>query len=98
RSLRDWSSDVCSSDLCWYLLGEHLWRYQHRRDQRTEPRMSCLADALHNCLLCFGVGASPGVPHTYLDKKTLTIASAPSWRDSHRSEERRVGKEGIARL
>src|SRR6266852_4100291 len=64
-------------------LGQHLWRCQHRRDQRTEPRVSGLADALHNCLLCFGVGASPGVPHTYLDKQTFTIASAPSCRDSH---------------
>src|SRR5699024_11376175 len=92
RSKRDWSSDVCSSDLC----GNHRCISKRKSDfgrfiwrNTMQP-----GDAV-----CTGKGAAPG------SRRRNESADACKFRDCQRrkkrkgirSEERREGKEGRAR-
>src|SRR5699024_11973956 len=83
RSKRDWSSDVCSSDLRRHGLGEFVLELVEGRELSVEVGASLLHPLRGgfesgNCLVRNGAQA-PGAP----------VAA--------RSEERRVGKEGRSR-
>src|SRR5204863_6424731 len=88
RSLRDWSSDVCSSDL---LLDRSLW---YAGDREGGAPVSAVADLeLHvepgQCLELTGSGEGPGIDRTEADRVEQVAKRLPRVR----SEERRVGKE-----
>src|SRR5690349_23229953 len=92
RSLRDWSSDVCSSDLGLgetYRLGRKFARYVVAvdRDEAEGARIAAVADALDHP--CFGQAeAAARDGHSQDDLAVARVL---------RSEERRVGKEGRSR-
>src|SRR5699024_11337279 len=83
RSKRDWSSDVCSSDLVeWHDLAEAMTA--HVRDMADRHR-----DGLHD----FGPRSCETLARTLMARLTddgHTVAAV------ERSEERRVGKGGRA--
>src|SRR5204862_5002972 len=86
RSLRDWSSDVCSSDLLERLYreqGDRLWRAVFLYSGDRELAGDAVAEAFAQAL-----------------RRGDSIESARSWvwhvSFRIRSEERRVGKEGGA--
>src|SRR5207249_5998952 len=96
RSKRDWSSDVCSSDLLLRrgLEGEQrlaLFRVELLRDLEDEPiarvAVTALAEVGHALALEFE------------DLAGLAAGRDPEFHRAveHRSEERRVGKECRAR-
>src|SRR5699024_12187049 len=86
RSKRDWSSDVCSSDL---LAMAHI--------SLDDP----MRNAFHEVMIPARPPAMTSLPQS-VDPNMVVRASAvtrscePSW-SAGRSEERRVGKEGRAR-
>src|SRR5207249_8915980 len=85
RSKRDWSSDVCSSDLGWTRFVSMQNQYNLLRRQDEPELMALCADQ--------GVGL---VPYSPQGKGRL----ARPWGEQSlrsRSEERRVGKEGTFR-
>src|SRR5699024_11784815 len=96
RSKRDWSSDVCSSDLD-YLTGleqsiegsdkvEIVEELTYEvTDDSIDSQITVLADSGANVLF-----NAVSQPH-------LTVAALQKARDLGRSEERRVGKEGGSR-
>src|SRR5262249_57292960 len=89
RLVSDWSSDVCSSDLgAWRRGGGRFRCRAHRRC----PPSSVLA-GLHECSI------TRRIPHAKRRENVTngTLLRAPSPDRSDRSEERRVGKEGVER-
>src|SRR5699024_11330403 len=87
RSKRDWSSDVCSSDL----LHPHLLRQLHRGRQSKVGH----ANVLHHLALASGriaATALKGAPKRPSGVVHLALVGLEV-----RSEERRVGKEGRSR-
>src|SRR5207247_3588984 len=95
RSTRDWSSDVCSSDLDRYRGGGHGQRYP--AVQRSRP---AVADEVVTA-----TRLSPAnEPHSRVIHHTLATDACGVEQPLHvmshhheRSEERRVGKEGSPR-
>src|SRR5204863_7127407 len=97
RSLRDWSSDVCSSDLCG----------RTSRSGALSLRLASAVEALQRRLeIAFGIDQEVGGDDHFvvLGETVLDLdpaVAAPSklhcTRFKARSEERRVGKEGRAR-
>src|SRR3546814_16129771 len=86
--ISDWSSDVCSSDLCWCL------RYASRLNSSVRPRMKLLAVLV----LLLQASASYSQPAEHCP--VLPADSGMTWSykqgpDFGRSEERRVGKECV---
>src|SRR5206468_8026162 len=80
RSDRDWSSDVCSSDLTRFRLNETAG--ENGLDFRSEEQliaMTCPVERLH------------AQPITYEEQPAAF--RVPEGEREHRSEERRVGKE-----
>src|SRR5690606_39531535 len=79
RFSRDWSSDVCSSDL-WYNLG-NLWY-----DKRQYPEaINCWEQSAK---------ADPGFPTVHRNLSLAYHNKLKEKDKAIRSEERRVGKEG----
>src|SRR5699024_11732910 len=95
RSKRDWSSDVCSSDLCggWATA---------RSSSSVGEEARCAVDITHPPLVGSHCGAPQGqlsLPVIHLSRTKMTPRQGVSGRDAAqivRSEERRVGKEGRA--
>src|SRR5690349_23536121 len=81
RSLRDWSSDVCSSDLS--AFGAHRWRWSLH-----------LNAYLSEALIVTGDSAR-ALEHA--DRVLRQARETGSMKYEARSEERRVGKEGGCR-
>src|SRR3712207_8747118 len=84
RYWRDWSSDVCSSDLMLARM-EHFVRQPHGMFLVTGPTGSGKSTTLYSAL------KNINLP----DKKIITIEDPVEYQ--MRSEERRVGKEGRSR-
>src|SRR5207249_8952596 len=82
RSKRDWSSDVCSSDL----VARTIRSLQLSQDGPTTGDLRACAEAAEAAITELG-GAQPG-------DKTMIDALHPAVEAFRRSEERRVGKEG----
>src|SRR5690606_40995388 len=86
RFSRDWSSDVCSSDL----IGENRGQSPISRKLGSEPSFRKLGSEPF-----FKVASARGLPR--VTPRSRTSPSAAAARARHRSEERRVGKEGSGR-
>src|SRR5699024_12106546 len=85
RSKRDWSSDVCSSDLA----------FAHRV---RKPDDAFFIDIADEATASTAVGATDLAPVTvFLEMKPVLTHGRADFRRLHRSEERRVGNEGSAR-
>src|SRR5204862_1023742 len=82
RSLRDWSSDVCSSDLF--------------RDRRSAQQLTGTEGLLSDDGACRKVGRTTRRPREREDVE-LAEESNEAGVGGVRSEERRVGKEGRGR-
>src|SRR5690606_39284015 len=91
RFSRDWSSDVCSSDLgsreyAWYLEWLHF------------AEGSAMSGALMELILQLSDAASPRAAHEHQrNAAMLTFVDSVLAERSYRSEERRVGKERRSR-
>src|SRR5690606_40204820 len=97
RFSRDWSSDVCSSDLicagtCLKAELERQLQADQQRIRNIEARLQSVRDAeAHRSL-------DVVVKHVPAQMAVTTRAQVPSFDDAlRRSEERRVGKEWRAR-
>src|SRR5207302_3891496 len=78
RFSRDWSSDVCSSDLHERVDDERHWKQAERVCHRSR----------------FGLAQHPTLHHRIeLDPPRVDLGTPAQ---PYRSEERRVGKEGIS--
>src|SRR5699024_11685731 len=92
-SKRDWSSDVCSSDLELDELrtlsrnaGDFLLRYeQQERERIGVPALKVGYNRVHGYYIELGKTHADKVPAEYTRRQTL--------KNAERSEERRVGKE-----
>src|SRR5204863_7118642 len=88
RSLRDWSSDVCSSDLAEGIQVSHLPMLLDRSRTPNGMLVGHLAKPNPQWREFTGNGATVTAsfagPHAYI---------SPRWYQTRRSEERRVGKE-----
>src|SRR5206468_7523429 len=92
RSDRDWSSDVCSSDLDAAARAAGLAAGAGRPADRrgaAEPDPARLG-VVHEVV-------SPHTACTYASKFATGVARSTPWLRLTRSEERRVGKEGTSR-
>src|SRR3712207_8204374 len=78
RYWRDWSSDVCSSDLC---------------QSKGSAIISCLEASFMNFLSSFSSSWLKTPGFTEINKGVPLIANSFPKRLLYRSEERRVGKE-----
>src|SRR5690606_40868342 len=85
RFSRDWSSDVCSSDLHPERVGALGWRGAELRPGRREAP-AALVDVL----------ARPGAAVAQRDRREAAAQVLGLREAAGRSEERRVGKEGRA--
>src|SRR5690606_40940996 len=88
RFSRDWSSDVCSSDLssklmCWVALDRAAKLAAIRGDNDLEAKWRAVAEEIESDILTHGVDER-GVLRQHYETDALDA----------RSEERRVGKEG----
>src|SRR5699024_11655337 len=95
RSKRDWSSDVCSSDLWMNRSVENNGEiFDDKRDGTDGPEEAKWANMEWNI---FSNGTDIGVTSlpTVADADITYKSSIGSWGD--RSEERRVGQEGGSR-
>src|SRR5207247_5764217 len=86
RSTRDWSSDVCSSDL---LVGDHLFHRAREVRERTFGDLHHLADQERDGFLRLLF------LRRFLDAEEAVHLLGT---ERHRSEERRVGKECSIRM
>src|SRR5207247_4829825 len=94
RSTRDWSSDVCSSDLERMDTAVSVEKVARGRPMTRPGRQHDLAraDPVRPVHALSMVGAPPTgcrPPHP-----SMTYPPVPSGKSARRSEERRVGKEG----
>src|SRR2546422_4233899 len=78
RCSRDWSSDVCSSDLTLVPTAINGGHHDQRRRKQHNPHVAGRAKLLHETAIHHGAFEAVAPPHDWWD-----------WR----SEERRVGKE-----
>src|SRR3546814_17056518 len=84
--IRDWSSDVCSSDLHGAGLAQRLPRLTQHHPPKTAVRKTPQGDSVKKLSTLLIAGAAIAVAAPVHAKKTnLTVSS--------RSEERRVGNE-----
>src|SRR5204863_5046314 len=92
RSLRDWSSDVCSSDLGLELaaVGDVA-----SNAKRTCAEFAAQRRSLHVERLAVEIDRGDG--GAVLGKPAHEMLSKDTGAARHRSEERRVGKEGRSR-
>src|SRR5204863_6983613 len=93
RSLRDWSSDVCSSELT--TLRRQVVRMQVERPCNVASWRRETPGPLHSGLTSV-TRPSRGLP-TVPSCPILPPQNGFSWSTTRRSEERRVGKEGGVR-
>src|SRR5207249_8997564 len=91
RSKRDWSSDVCSSDL----MGRRRRRYTNNDSQDGHPNTMLAVFVFHDCHSRPSIRCSPGLGafEEKPAKRLLRFPREPVTTNSKRSEERRVGKE-----
>src|SRR3546814_16007132 len=98
--ISDWSSDVCSSDLGaegpfgGFIDGISKWILQFFEDGNGEENLLDLATQLRTAVYEFGTPRQllfGDVIAAVLRNKLVTWA----WKALPRSEERRVGKEGV---
>src|SRR5690606_39712247 len=82
RFSRDWSSDVCSSDLAWRVFGLKV---------AETYASSALLPAAFTVPVIVALGLHRGAPLTFYPLALLALASLYALR----SEERRVGKDCI---
>src|SRR5690606_40468965 len=97
RFSRDWSSDVCSSDL---MIPVYIF-YSMFGFQRTGDQMWAMADQMGRGFLLGATAGrttltGEGLQHAD-GHSPLLAASNPACVHYDRSEERRVGKEGSSR-
>src|SRR5690606_39924562 len=92
RFSRDWSSDVCSSDL----LGGDCWKSELLRDPAEEDALAHdVADLLMFEKLCSDRRLKA---HRRIRLRVSAITSSIARSSSFRSEERRVGKAWRGRV
>src|SRR5207249_7928926 len=88
RSKRDWSSDVCSSDLTPYLREDRRGRRGRHRRTRGPYGAGCYP-------VLEALGIADRVSPATRAEVALHVVQAASYREAAaRSEERRVGKSG----
>src|SRR5690606_40674668 len=91
RFSRDWSSDVCSSDLA-RVFSPRLAAERERGTPRLVATARC-ADSLRSSALAFALLVRPDPPaRSPPPDCLLTVAQARASASCSRSEERRVGK------
>src|SRR5699024_11310640 len=92
RSKRDWSSDVCSSDLTMVRRKTNMTRTTLRMTKSTESKINYFEAKLENnpALIKNIPSSNNGLINMLLNDYLTLIINA--WNKS-RSEERRVGKE-----
>src|SRR5690606_41118549 len=96
RFSRDWSSDVCSSDLC-VNNGSSGLEVRVPAKERDQMREAVICEPLRTPIGRFG-GAFKNVPAVDLASTVIrALLERTSLPGSARSEERRVGKECRAR-
>src|SRR5699024_11853437 len=93
RSKRDWSSDVCSSDLEWQRIFTAAWQRLHKDYQHNRP-LPLNDYGLTNPAEFFAVCSetffeAPAMLHEHMPEVYRLLCQ-------FRSEERRVGNEGRA--
>src|SRR5207249_5127768 len=92
RSKRDWSSDVCSSDLELPKWEAKLIASLPNTDLLSADSFGALVSLIYNRGASFNLlGAR------YQEMRTIKACMANQMFDEIRSEERRVGKEGRSR-
>src|SRR5699024_12003181 len=92
RSKRDWSSDVCSSDLCFLVLFDplHDLQYVNKLFLETHSHFELVTLRSFHCII-LRLFVKSQFHHIILEHVLNYV-----WK-KERSEERRVGKEGNAR-
>src|SRR5207247_7575598 len=86
RSTRDWSSDVCSSDLTAYA-------YNFSMNRLSADKRKAVVAALSEGNSLRATARMTGVARNTISKLLLDLGTVCSVHQDHRSEERRVGKE-----
>src|SRR5699024_11995251 len=91
RSKRDWSSDVCSSDLndTAFKLARHYWKLKGEPERR---KIISRKKAYHG--VAAASTSATGIPQ-FWDMAGTFMPDFVHADTPYRSEERRVGKEGI---
>src|SRR5699024_11679538 len=86
RSKRDWSSDVCSSDLiCWPVVSTSVERINGVKPPKIAAPILYTSDSVRNLTLVWNIlGNTEGITPSNVDINNAMI---------NRSEERRVGKK-----
>src|SRR5699024_12095721 len=92
RSKRDWSSDVCSSDLH-IRTALHDAQYEALLINRNDPKDETVTIAGKLCESGDIIIKDAQLPSTVKRGDYLAILSTGAYHYSMRSEERRVGKE-----
>src|SRR3546814_18865963 len=82
--ISDWSSDVCSADLTFFLMGG------------TQKAAGALPGGTIFVTLVIANAAAIGVTETVVALLAPGPATWPAWFAGLRTEERRVGKEGVS--
>src|SRR5207302_4618469 len=95
RFSRDWSSDVCSSDLIGSRIVEIIAHSDARRSASTATRRRVRAAGFANAVGGTGAGVVGGVGPLALQVPDAGVDERDGC--DGRSEERRVGKEGESR-
>src|SRR5690606_39793237 len=93
RFSRDWSSDVCSSDL-WLSVGCHTWRSEMEPRGRGRARLAGRSRLLTLLLVAALIIAACGSEAEAQPERDVTIGLGYVPNIQFRSEERRVGKGG----
>src|SRR3546814_18635051 len=88
--ISDWSSDVCSSDLCSGELRGKKHTYALLEERAPNARTLSRDDALAELTLRYFTSHGPATPKDFAWWASLTLA------EIRRSEERRVGKEYVS--
>src|SRR3546814_19655473 len=97
---RDWSSDVCASDLCRSAGFDHPLRLPHGGDDRGLHVVAAIAE--QRLLFCIRLVmeqcAAAGIERRVRQQRMFLIQRRHVLRLADgRSEERRVGKEGVSK-
>src|SRR5206468_8792685 len=95
RSDRDWSSDVCSSDLAIYLMSKRLSDQVERFMKETRAMIVAINTITENLRTVSANIVEIGAAAREQFRRVEVMVTDTG--DALRSEERRVGKEGRAR-